>query len=182
MPSNRPPARHWSAASPRLGPLPMPDWRTIDGAERRYRVVGHGRRLIGVALVARQLETLLLAVTVTIIVSLPLSEAASWAQRRGAPRALGALGALVMGLGATIGLGLAVLPTFVEPGQAVRRPSAQHPRPCRPLPARSGHELACPLSPAGRSRSGVRVPSHPARRSRRADRDHRRAASLSRSS
>lgn len=52
-----------------------------------YRVVGMAAGLIGVALVARQLETLLLAVTMTIILSLPLSAAASLAERRGAPRA-----------------------------------------------------------------------------------------------
>ncbi|MEO8967701.1 MAG: AI-2E family transporter [Solirubrobacteraceae bacterium] len=79
-----------------------------------YRAVGLGAALIVGALVAQQLMTLLLAVTVTIILSLPLSAAASLAQRRGAPRALGALGALVAGLGAVIGLGLAVLPTFVS--------------------------------------------------------------------
>ncbi len=79
-----------------------------------YRVVGLAAGLIGVALIARELETLLLAVTVTIILSLPLSAAASLAERRGAPRAVGALGALVVGLGAATGLGLAVLPTFVE--------------------------------------------------------------------
>ena len=79
-----------------------------------YRVVGMAAGLIGVALVARQLETLLLAVTVTIIVSLPLSAAASLAERRGAPRARGALSAVVMGLGAATGLGFAVLPSFVN--------------------------------------------------------------------
>jgi predicted PurR-regulated permease PerM len=79
-----------------------------------YRVVGIAAGLIGVALVARQLETLLLAVIVTVILSLPLSAAASLAERQGAPRGLGALGALVAGLGAATGLGLAVLPTFVS--------------------------------------------------------------------
>ncbi len=79
-----------------------------------YRVVGLTAGLIGAALLARQLETLLLAVTVTVILSLPLSTAASLAERRGAPRALGALGSLVVGLGAATGLGLAVLPTFVS--------------------------------------------------------------------
>jgi len=79
-----------------------------------YRAVGLAAALIVGALVAQQLMTLLLAVTVTIILSLPLSAAASLAQRRGAPRALGALGALLAGLGAVIGLGLAVLPTFVS--------------------------------------------------------------------
>lgn len=79
-----------------------------------YRVVGMAAGLIGLALVARQLETLLLAVIVTVILSLPLSAAASLAERRGAPRVLGALGGLVVGLGTVTGLGLAVLPTFVS--------------------------------------------------------------------
>jgi len=82
-----------------------------------YRAVGLAAALIVGALVAQQLMTLLLAVTVTIILSLPLSAAASLAQRRGAPRALGALGALVAGLGAALGLGLAVLPTFMSQGK-----------------------------------------------------------------
>ena len=48
-----------------------------------YRVVGLAAALILVALVAQELVTLLLAVVVAIILSLPLSSAASFAERHG---------------------------------------------------------------------------------------------------
>ncbi len=79
-----------------------------------YRTVGLAAGLVLGSLVVRQLMTLVLAVTITIILSLPLSIAASLAERRGAPRALGALAALVVGFGALTGLGLAVVPAFVS--------------------------------------------------------------------
>jgi predicted PurR-regulated permease PerM len=79
-----------------------------------YRTVGLGAALIVGALVVQQLVTLMLAVTVTIILSLPLSAAASLAERRGAPRPLGALGALAVAFGILTGLGLAVIPAFVS--------------------------------------------------------------------
>ncbi len=79
-----------------------------------YRTVGLAAALIVGALVVQQLMTLALAVTLTILLSLPLSSAASAAERRGAPRALGALGALVAGFGLLVGLGFAVIPTFVS--------------------------------------------------------------------
>jgi predicted PurR-regulated permease PerM len=79
-----------------------------------YRVVGFGAALIVAALVARQLMTLLLAVIVMIIVSLPLSAAASFAERHGARRALGAAGALVAAFGTLTGLGFAVIRAFVS--------------------------------------------------------------------
>lgn len=79
-----------------------------------YRVVGLAAALIVAALVAKQLMTLLLAVMLTIILSLPLSAAASLAERRGAPRAVGALAALIAGFGILAGLGVAVIPAFVS--------------------------------------------------------------------
>lgn len=87
-----------------------------------YRTVGLAAALILAAMVARQLETLLLAVTVTLILSLPLSAAASMAERRGAPRAAGALGALLVAFAALGGLGFAVIPAFVSQARAF----AQH--------------------------------------------------------
>jgi predicted PurR-regulated permease PerM len=78
-----------------------------------YRTVGLAAALIVAALVVQQLMTLVLAVTVTILLSLPLSSAASLAERRGAPRALGALGGLLFGFGVLTGLGFAVIPAFV---------------------------------------------------------------------
>ncbi len=79
-----------------------------------YRTVGLAAALIVAALLARQLMTLLLAMTVTIILSLPLSAAASLAERRGAPRALGALAAVAAAAGVLTGLGFAVIPAFVS--------------------------------------------------------------------
>jgi predicted PurR-regulated permease PerM len=79
-----------------------------------YRTVGLAAALIVVALVAQELMTVLLAVIVTIILSLPLSAAASIAERRGAPRSLGALAALVTALGVLTGLAFAVIPSFVS--------------------------------------------------------------------
>jgi predicted PurR-regulated permease PerM len=76
--------------------------------------VGLAAGLIIAAFVVRELETLLLAVTITIILSLPLSAAASLAERRGAPRALGALTALIAAFATLAGLGFAVLPAFVD--------------------------------------------------------------------
>jgi predicted PurR-regulated permease PerM len=79
-----------------------------------YRTVGLAAALIVVALVAQELMTVLLAVIVTIILSLPLSAAASIAERRGAPRSLGALAALVTAFGVLTGLAFAVIPSFVS--------------------------------------------------------------------
>jgi predicted PurR-regulated permease PerM len=78
------------------------------------RAVGLAGALIVAALVAEQLMTLLLAVIVMIILSLPLSAAASLAERHGAPRALGAMGALLAAAGTLTGLGFAVIPAFVS--------------------------------------------------------------------
>src|SRR5581483_960031 len=79
-----------------------------------YRVVGLAAALLLIALVAQQLMTLLLAVVVAIILSLPLSSAASFAERRGAPRALGAFAGLAAGFAVLGGLGFAVIPAFVR--------------------------------------------------------------------
>ncbi len=58
--------------------------------------------------------TLLLVIVLVIIVSLPLSAAASFAERRGLPRASGATAALTGAFVVLLGLGFAVLPEFVS--------------------------------------------------------------------
>ncbi len=78
-----------------------------------YRTVGLAAALTGTALVAEQLMTLLLAALVTIILSLPLCVAASFAERHGAPRAVGAAGALIAAFAVLTGLGFAVIPSFI---------------------------------------------------------------------
>ena len=79
-----------------------------------YRAVGLAAVLAVAALVAQQLMTLLLVVLVVIIVSLPLSAAASFAERRGLPRAFGASAALIAAFAVLVGLGFAVVPEFVS--------------------------------------------------------------------
>ena len=79
-----------------------------------YRTVGLAAALVAAALVVEQLLTLLLVVLVVIIISLPLSAAASFAERRGLPRAVGASATLIAAFAALLGLGLAVVPEFVS--------------------------------------------------------------------
>ena len=79
-----------------------------------YRTVGLAAALAVAALVFTQLLTLILAVLVVIIVSLPLSAAASLAERRGLPRAVGAAAALIGGFAVLVGLGFAIIPAFVS--------------------------------------------------------------------
>jgi predicted PurR-regulated permease PerM len=65
-------------------------------------------------LLFRQLVTLLLAILITIVVAIPLAAAASRLERRGVPRPVGALGALLSGI-AVLGLLIFLLiPPFVD--------------------------------------------------------------------
>ena len=83
-----------------------------------YRVIGLAAALAVTALVAQQLLTVLLGAVLAIILSLPLSNAAAFAQRRGFSRALGALLALIAGFAVIGALAFAVIPAFV--GQATQ--------------------------------------------------------------
>jgi predicted PurR-regulated permease PerM len=79
-----------------------------------YRTVLLAAALLVVGLVFRQLVTLLLAVLVTVIIAIPLTAAADRLERRGVPRQLGALGALLGGVLA-VGLVIALLiPPFTD--------------------------------------------------------------------
>ena len=79
-----------------------------------YRAVLLAAGLLLVGLLFRQLVTLMLAVLVTIIISIPLADAATKLQRRGVPRALGALISL-LGAVAVVGVIVALLiPPFIE--------------------------------------------------------------------
>jgi predicted PurR-regulated permease PerM len=79
-----------------------------------YRTVGLVALLVATALAAQQLMTLLLAVVVTIIVSLPLTAAADRAERRGLPRAVGAAAGLLGTAVVLAALGFAVIPAFIS--------------------------------------------------------------------
>jgi predicted PurR-regulated permease PerM len=84
------------------------------GAHVAYRAVLLAAGLLLFGLLFRQLVTLLLAILITVVVAIPLAAAATWLERRGLPRALGALSAL---LGGVLVLSLVVyllIPPFVN--------------------------------------------------------------------
>ncbi len=66
------------------------------------------------ALVIHALMTLVLVVAVTVIIALPLEAAATWGERRGLPRALGAVGALLIAAMVIGGLAVALMPQFAS--------------------------------------------------------------------
>lgn len=72
-----------------------------------------------VYLAFHELVTLVVVLVITIIIAIPLAATASVFERRGLPRVLGALLALLVGLGAFAGLLALIVPAFVEQGQRV---------------------------------------------------------------
>ena len=91
-----------------------------------YRAVGLAAGLILAALLVAQFLTLLAVALLTVIISLPLAAAADHAQRRGLPRALGAVAALVLTIALVTGIVLLVTPAFVDQAKqfSARLPSA----------------------------------------------------------
>jgi predicted PurR-regulated permease PerM len=79
-----------------------------------YRAVVLAAGLLLVGLLFRQLVTLMLAVLITIVVAIPLAAAATRLERRGVPRPIGALIALLGGI-AVLGLLIFLLiPPFID--------------------------------------------------------------------
>jgi predicted PurR-regulated permease PerM len=115
-----------------------------------YRTIGLAAALAVAALVAKQLLTLVLVVLVVIIVALPLSAAASVAERRGLPRVVGASAALIAAFAVLVGLGFAVVPEFVTEVKqfAARLPAilSAADRYIHPLTGRSTRSLSAQLS------------------------------------
>ena len=79
-----------------------------------YRAVLLAAGLLLFGLLFRQLVTLLLAILITIVVAIPLAAAATRLERRGVPRALGALLGLVGGLGVLALIVGLLIPPFVD--------------------------------------------------------------------
>jgi predicted PurR-regulated permease PerM len=79
-----------------------------------YRAVLLAAGLLLFGLVFRQLVTLLLAILMTVIVAIPLAAAAKRLERIGIPRPLGALLALLSGIGALVLLVYLLIPPFVD--------------------------------------------------------------------
>lgn len=68
-------------------------------------------------LASHELVTLVVILVITVIIAIPLSATADAFERHGLPRVVGALAALLVGLGAFAGLLALIIPTFVTQGQ-----------------------------------------------------------------
>ncbi len=104
------------SAEPSL-PAPRAPSKPAAGARAQRAVSGAillGGVLVVVGLVVQQLVTLLLAVLVTIILSLPLGWSATALERRGVPRPAGALIGLLIGIGAVGGLIALLVPVLIN--------------------------------------------------------------------
>lgn len=89
------------------------------GAGAIYGAILLGGGLVVAGLLIGQLLSLLLAVMITIIMSLPLSWCAERLLPLGVPRPLGALIGLLLGLGAIAGLLALLLPPFISQATAL---------------------------------------------------------------
>jgi predicted PurR-regulated permease PerM len=89
----------------------MPEEHRIPMA---YRAVLLAGLLLLLGMLFRQLATLLLAVLMTVIISIPLSAGATRLERYGVPRALGALATLLAGVAIIVGILFLIIPPFVD--------------------------------------------------------------------
>jgi len=80
---------------------------------RPYRVVLFAGSLLVAWTLFWQLTILLLAVLLTVIVALPLTRATDWLHGHRVPRAVGAIGCVLIGLVALAGFGALIAPTLV---------------------------------------------------------------------
>src|SRR5688572_2884074 len=79
-----------------------------------YKAVVLAAVLLVLGLLFRQLATLVLAVLMTVIISIPLSAGTSWLERRGVPRPLGAAATLLSALAVIAGILAMIIPTFID--------------------------------------------------------------------
>src|SRR5215213_11220771 len=88
--------------------------QSTSGPQVVYRAVLLAAGLLLFGLLFRQLVTLLLAILVTIVFAIPLAAAATRFERRGLPRPIGALIALLGGLAVLALLITLLIPPFVD--------------------------------------------------------------------
>ena len=86
----------------------------ITSAQVAYRTVFLAAGLLLFGLLFRQLVTLLLAMLTTVVLAIPLAAAAQRLERFGLPRPVGALLALIAGLGSLGLLIYLLIPPFVD--------------------------------------------------------------------
>jgi predicted PurR-regulated permease PerM len=79
-----------------------------------YKAVVLAAVLLVLGLLFRQLATLVLAVLMTVIISIPLSAGTTWLERRGVPRPLGAAATLLSALAVIAGILAMIIPTFID--------------------------------------------------------------------
>ncbi|HET8977015.1 MAG TPA: AI-2E family transporter [Solirubrobacteraceae bacterium] len=114
-PRNPGPSARVGVASP-----PEPGTQRAARAARSvYGAIVLAAVLVVAGLLAAQLDTLLVAVMITVIISLPLSWCAERLMRLGVPRPLGALVGLLCGLAVTAGLVVLLAPTLTSQAQTL---------------------------------------------------------------
>src|SRR5688500_11964910 len=88
--------------------------QSASGPQVVYRAVLLAAGLLLFGLLFRQLVTLLLAMLTTVVLAIPLAAAAKRLERFGLPRPVGALLALIAGLGSLALLIYLLIPPFVD--------------------------------------------------------------------
>jgi predicted PurR-regulated permease PerM len=91
----------------------------LPAARIAYRSILLVALLVVVGLAFQALASLVLATLITVIVAIPLAACASRAERAGLPRAVGALGGLLVGVGVVAAIFAVVIPRFVEQAGAL---------------------------------------------------------------
>jgi len=84
------------------------------GASVAYRTVFLAGALLVLGLLFRELLTLLLAVLITVIIAIGLAAVATRLERRGVPRAVGALVALLGAVAVVVGTFALIIPPFID--------------------------------------------------------------------
>jgi predicted PurR-regulated permease PerM len=79
-----------------------------------YRVVLLAAGLLVLGLLFRQLATLLIAVLMTVLISIPLAESANRLERHNVPRPIGAVAGLLAGLGVIALIFWLLIPPFID--------------------------------------------------------------------
>ena len=79
-----------------------------------YRAVALALGLLAVGLLFEELVQIVMLVTITVVIAVPLAASATWLQRWHVPRTVGAVASLLSGLVVTAALLAFVVPTFVN--------------------------------------------------------------------
>lgn len=79
-----------------------------------YRAVLLAVGVLAAGLLFEELVQIVMLVTISIVLAVPLAASASWLQRRHIPRAIGAVGSLLVGAAVAAALLAFVVPTFVN--------------------------------------------------------------------